>query len=132
VGYRGALSASDGHYYIVCMECSQILSLFGMNLKYYQRFWQVIIVFHLLQLFKGRRVNGINFIELDLSSILECYYKPDVSVLGKWIKGVLSLPVGSACKELVQITKKAFNSDSDEKPVFLLDNIHCQCLQPEH
>jgi hypothetical protein len=108
---------------VATMESLEIVSFVTETNFLYQHFWQITIILNLTQIFKGRKVDGINFVSLTITEIVSCLNKSNTP-LQRWICKLLSCRTGDAFEEMVRITNLAFKQNSSVPPVFLIDNIH--------
>jgi hypothetical protein len=109
---------------IISMDCDyfwQNIADSGINRRYY---WNVIIVYHILHLFKGSSMNGINFSQSGLNFIIQQLQISTSDTLGSWVKRFISYSTEDAFQQLIVLTKNAFGCSSNAKPVILLDNAH--------
>eukprot|EP01124_Arcella_intermedia_P023270 TRINITY_DN3654_c0_g2_i3.p1 TRINITY_DN3654_c0_g2~~TRINITY_DN3654_c0_g2_i3.p1 ORF type:complete len:627 (+),score=103.37 TRINITY_DN3654_c0_g2_i3:227-2107(+) len=115
---------------VATMEASH-MDQFLVNTELINKFWQMTIIFNLTYIFDETRVDGINFENRSISSILACLTTA-TTPLEKWIKQVLNSSVDNACKEMIRLTNIAFHQqDLTTRPVFLIDNVQYLAKQTD-
>lgn len=134
-GYSPVKQIKDAYEvgHIVTMNTTEIYHVLANDQDNYSRFWQLAIAYNIVHLFAGYQVARINFHICNLADIIGCWKKLERrdNALLKYLSGkLIGTSVRGACQEMVQLTNIAFASNSDVKPVFLLDNVHTLARLP--
>jgi len=134
-GYSPVKQIKDAYEvgHIVTMNTTEIYHVLANDQDNYSRFWQLAIAYNIVHLFAGYQVARINFHICNLADIIGCWKKLERrdNALLKYLSGkLIGTSVRGACQEMVRLTNIAFASNSDVKPVFLLDNVHTLARLP--
>jgi len=110
------------------MECVRLLqAMNNYKVDILEYFWKVIIVYHILHLFGGFNVSGIDFYREEIETVVRKVgdrNNEQLSSTDQFIQKIYRGTIDDAFKEIINLTNAAFDVSSVAKPVFLLDNIH--------
>ena len=109
---------------VIGIECEAARPNFGSKFDDFAKFWQLMIAAHITMLFKDSNVNGINFVPLSYESVVNVYrHQLSRTPTERWILAFCEKPITIACQEFIHLSNMAFGTQSQVKPVFLLDNV---------
>ena len=86
-----------------------------------ERFFTLLMIHHLCELFDGRRVDNINFCRISFSSVKT--YKSTHESFNTWHAKFVQYPAYLMIMEYIRLTDIAYGVQCKAKPVFLLDEI---------